>query len=149
MYSHEGRLRAVQLYIKLGKRVGLTIRQLCYPTKNALKSWHREYEQHIDLSAGYTRRTKYTQAQQERAVDHYLENGRCIAATIRVLGYPCRQLLVVWVQAWRPETRPRLVGRSRERSPKGEAIRSRRPVHAASQRAVRGGRNRCTPGNPV
>lgn len=36
MYSHEDRLRAVQLYIKLGKRVGLTIRQLGYPTKNAL-----------------------------------------------------------------------------------------------------------------
>ena len=41
MYSYEDRLRAVRLYIKLGKRVGLTIRQLGYPTKNALKSWHR------------------------------------------------------------------------------------------------------------
>jgi transposase-like protein len=28
MYSYEDRLRAVQLYIKLGKRIGLTIRQL-------------------------------------------------------------------------------------------------------------------------
>jgi len=37
MYSYEDRLRAVQLYIRLGKRVGLTIRQLGYPTKNALK----------------------------------------------------------------------------------------------------------------
>jgi len=45
MYSYEDRLRAVRLYIKLGKRVVLTIRQLGYPTKNALKSWHREYEQ--------------------------------------------------------------------------------------------------------
>ena len=43
MYSHEDRLRAVQLYIRLGQRVGLTIRQLGYPTKNSLKSWHREY----------------------------------------------------------------------------------------------------------
>jgi transposase-like protein len=49
MYSYDDRLRAVQLYIKLGKRVGLTIRQLGYPTKNALKSWHREYEQRQDL----------------------------------------------------------------------------------------------------
>lgn len=117
MYSHEDRLRAVQLYIKLGKRVGLTIRQLGYPTKNALKSWYREYEQHIDLPAGYTRQAKYTQAQRERAVHHYLENGRCIAATIRALGYPCRQLLTAWVQAWHPEGRPRVVGRSRQRSP--------------------------------
>ena len=34
MFSYEDRLRAVQLYIKLGKRIGLTIRQLGYPTKN-------------------------------------------------------------------------------------------------------------------
>ena len=41
MYSHEDRLRAVELYIRLGRRVGLTIRQLGYPTKNSLKNWHR------------------------------------------------------------------------------------------------------------
>ena len=44
MYSYQDRLRAVRLYIKLGKRIGLTIRQLGYPTKNALKTRHREYE---------------------------------------------------------------------------------------------------------
>lgn len=53
MYSYEDRLRAVRLYIKLGKRIGLTIRQLGYPTKNALKTWYREYEQRHDLAAGY------------------------------------------------------------------------------------------------
>ncbi len=35
MYSYEERLRAVQLYIKLGKRIGLTIRQLGYPLSDA------------------------------------------------------------------------------------------------------------------
>jgi transposase-like protein len=35
MYSYEDRIRAVRLYIKLGKRVAATIRQLGYPTKNA------------------------------------------------------------------------------------------------------------------
>ena len=54
MYSYEDRIRAVKLYIKLGKRTGATIRQLGYPTKNALKSWHREYEQGRDLPVGYT-----------------------------------------------------------------------------------------------
>ena len=62
MYSYEDRLRAVRLYIKLGKRIGLTIRQLGYPTKNALKSWHREYEQRLDLPAGYERQPRYTHA---------------------------------------------------------------------------------------
>ena len=117
MYSDEDRLRAVRLYIKLGKRVGMTIRQLGYPTKNALKTWLREYEQNRDVPVGYLRQAKYTQAQQEQAVTHYLENGRCISVTIRALGYPCRQLLGVWVQKGCPETRARIVGRSRERSP--------------------------------
>ena len=43
MYSYEDRLRAVKLYIKLGKRAGLTIRQLGYPTKNSLKDWYQAY----------------------------------------------------------------------------------------------------------
>ena len=45
MYSYEERIRAVKLYINLRKRTGPTIRQLCYPTKNELRSWHREYKQ--------------------------------------------------------------------------------------------------------
>ena len=36
MYSYEDRSRAVKLYLKLGMRTALTIRQLGYPTKNAL-----------------------------------------------------------------------------------------------------------------
>lgn len=48
-------MRAVQLYIKLGKRVGVTISQLGYPTKNALKDWYGEYERRHDLPAGYVR----------------------------------------------------------------------------------------------
>ena len=79
MFSYDDRLRAVQLYIKLGKRVGLTIRQLGYPTKNALKAWHRAYEQRDGLPEGYVRHPKYTQAQKDLAVDHFVSGGRCIA----------------------------------------------------------------------
>jgi putative transposase len=59
MFSYEDRLRAVQLHIKLGKRTGLTIRQLDYPTKNALMSWCRKFEGNQDLRAGYARRPRY------------------------------------------------------------------------------------------
>jgi putative transposase len=45
MYSYEDRIRAVELYIKLGKRVRPAIRQLGYPTKNSLKGWYNEYRQ--------------------------------------------------------------------------------------------------------
>ena len=112
MYSYEDRLRAVQLYIKLGKRVGLTIRQLGYPTKNALKTWCHEYEQRHDLAAGYARRLKFSQTQKERAVEHYLAHGRCIAAATRSLSYPSRSLLTAWLQELHPQERTRVVGRS-------------------------------------
>ena len=89
MYSYEDRIRAVTLYIKLGKRTGATIRQLGYPTKNSLKSWHEEYERRLDLSSGYVRsKPKYSQVQKEQAVKHYAEHGRCIASTVEALGYP-------------------------------------------------------------
>ena len=52
MYSYDDRIRAVKLYIKLGKRVRATIRQPGYPTKNSLKDWYREYEQSRDLQVG-------------------------------------------------------------------------------------------------
>jgi len=63
MYSYEDRVRAVRLYIKLGKRVGLTIRQLGYPTENALKGWYREYEERGDLPTGYARQPIYSQGE--------------------------------------------------------------------------------------
>ena len=39
MFSYEDRIRAVKLYIKLEKRLGATIRQMGYPTKNSLIGW--------------------------------------------------------------------------------------------------------------
>ena len=113
MYSYEDRIRAIELYIKLGKRVRATIRQLGYPTKNALKGWCREFEQRLDLPVGYAGRTpKYSQAQKEAAVEHYLTHDHCIAATMRALGYPGRGTLTAWVREALPETRKPVVGRA-------------------------------------
>ena len=53
MYKYDERLRAVELYLKLGKRIGATIRQLGYPTKNSLKSWHQEFIERGDLQVAY------------------------------------------------------------------------------------------------
>ena len=55
MYPYEERIRAVKLYIALGKRVATTTHRSGYPTENALKSWHREYERCLDLPRAYTR----------------------------------------------------------------------------------------------
>ena len=94
MYSYEDRIRAVELYIKLGKRVAQTIHQLGYPTKNTLKSWRPAYELGSGLPRAYVRaKPKYSQAQKTLAIEHYLAHGRCIALTIKALGYPGRDSL--------------------------------------------------------
>jgi transposase-like protein len=122
MYSYEDRVRAVELYIKLGKRVRATIRQLGYPTKNALKGWHREYERRLDLPKGYTRpKPKYSEEQKAAAVRHYLDHGRCIAATMKALGYPGRASLSAWIQELDPDSRVRVVGTT-DRTPRPPAL---------------------------
>ncbi|CAN5166392.1 hypothetical protein BH11PSE10_BH11PSE10_12280 [soil metagenome] len=120
MYSYDDRLRAVQPYIKLGKRLGLTIRQLGYPTKNALKTWYREYEQRLDLPAGYARQPRYSQAHKERAVELHRDHGQCIAATIKALGYPSRSLLSAWILELNPQARGPVVGRAQELTPEAK-----------------------------
>ena len=113
MYSYEDRMRAVKLYILLGERTAATIRQLGYPTKNSLKSWHEEYRRALDLPAGYVRsKPRYSQPQKNLAVEHYLGHGHCMAATIRALGYPCRDLLAAWIHELHPEFRKRVTGRA-------------------------------------
>ncbi|EMG51149.1 integrase catalytic subunit, partial [Ochrobactrum sp. CDB2] len=113
MYSYEDRMRAVALYIKLGKRPKATIRQLGYPSKNALKGWCREYEHHLELRLGFAPRApKFTQAQKEVAVEHYRTHGRCVSATMRALGYPGRATLTAWVREAFPEAQKSTVGRA-------------------------------------
>ena len=111
MYSYEDRIRAVELFIKLGMRVRPTIRQLGYPTKNSLKGWYREYQQRQDLPKSYAgREPKFSQAQKAAALEHYLTHDRCIAATMRALGYPGRGTLAKWIREAIPEARKAIVG---------------------------------------
>lgn len=72
--------------------------------------WYREYEQRLDLHAGYLgRKPKYSQAQKEAAVRHFVDHGRCASVTLRGLGYPRRQWLMRWILELDPESRRRVV----------------------------------------
>lgn len=123
MFSCEDRIRAVELYIKLDKRVRSTIRQLGYPTKNSLKGWYNEYQQKLDLPAGYAGRApKFSQAQKAAAIEHYLAHGRCIAATMRAMGYPCRETLTAWIREALPEASRPVVGSTVRRRYSGELM---------------------------
>lgn len=76
MYSYEDRIRAVRLYLELDRRLGVTLRTLGYPTKNALLAWVREYESRADLKPGYRReKRQYDESQKQIAVEHYLKHG--------------------------------------------------------------------------
>lgn len=110
MYSYDKRLRAVKLYLKYGRRIKATIRELGYPTKNSLKAWCDEFEEAGDVQAGYVRsKPKYSEEQKNAAIEHYVNHGRCFAFTRQVLGYPSRQKLSEWIGERYPETKKCIV----------------------------------------
>ena len=95
MYSYEQKKRAVELYIKFDKSGSAVLRELGYPDIKTLKAWYLEYLERGDLHVKH--RLVYTAEQRAVAVQYYKEHGRSLARTARALGYPCRQLLGVWV----------------------------------------------------
>lgn len=93
MYPFGERIRAVTLYIKLGGRLGATLRKLGYPTKNSLIRWYREYQRQQDLKMGYSRTpSKYSAEQKQPAVQHHLDHDQCIASTPQGIGIPLQGL---------------------------------------------------------
>ena len=113
MYSYADRVRAVELYIQLGKRLNATIRQLSYPTKNAVRGWYREYVENLDLRVqAVARAPKFSEARKQAALEHFRTHDRCISATLRELGYPGRGTLTARVREAFPEARTSMVGRS-------------------------------------
>ena len=88
MYSYEDRIRAVKLYIKYDFSAATVIRELGYPSRKALVGWYKEFQAKGDLKVVTERKPRYSEEQKQRAVNHYLEHGRCIRQTVRVLGYP-------------------------------------------------------------
>lgn len=113
MYTYEERLRAVDLYVKLGRRSRATIRELGYPTKNSLKNWYQEFLKRGGLQVVYVRsKQKYSAEQKNVAIEHYMNHGRCFSATLKALGYPGRGTLTEWVRERYPETRKCVVSKA-------------------------------------
>ena len=113
MYSYKDRLRAVELYIKLGKRPKAVIRQLGYPTKNSLMARHEVFQKRGDLHASYVpRKPKYSDEQKIVAIEHYINHGRSIAFTRKALGYPGLHAIKQWVYERYPEIKKCLVSKA-------------------------------------
>ncbi len=90
-YSRQQRDRAVDLYIRYECCAADAIHELGYPSKEALRMWYRERleEERTGVpSRRGKRQRRYSEEQKRTAVDHYLECGRRLSRTMRMLGYP-------------------------------------------------------------
>jgi putative transposase len=105
MHSYEERMKAVQLFIKYDLSVADTIRELGYPTRNTLIRWYNEYLEKGDLHEKFQKKPRFTQEEKRKAVDYYLEHGRCVRRTVRKLGYPSRTTLTQWIDELAPGER--------------------------------------------
>ncbi len=113
MYSREDKLKAVELFIKYDFSPQSVINELGYPCRASLHSWYQEYlDNGNDLpEEGHHRR--YTEEQKRTVVDHFFEHGRCLARTIRAIGYPSRELLAAWIDELEPGLRPKRLSTKR------------------------------------
>lgn len=126
MFSYEDRVRAVELYFKLGERSAATRRKLGYPAKGTLANWIGEFERHGRLRDRYPPRgPKYSEEQKAAAIEHYIDHGQCFSVTLKALGYPGRGMLTDWVYERHPEFKRVSVGKV-----------SRRPRPLATKQAA-------------
>ena len=105
MFSYDKRIKAVKRLIKNGMSYSVTARELGYPNRRTLELWYKEYKINGDLKQDFTKPEKYSEADKERAVDHYLKHGQNISYTTRCLGYPSRPLLREWIIAKVPSSK--------------------------------------------
>ncbi|WP_258184605.1 MULTISPECIES: IS3 family transposase [unclassified Bifidobacterium] len=107
-YTSEQRRRAVELYVRYGCCAADVIRELGYPSRDALRMWYRDWleEQETGVPSGRGERyARYTLGQRRAAVDHYLTHGRRVSRTIRQLGYPSKEVLASWIDELAPGER--------------------------------------------
>ncbi|MCO7175766.1 IS3 family transposase [Sporolactobacillus kofuensis] len=97
MYSNADKLKAVQLFHQYDRAWATVLRELGYPSRSALKLWVKQYA--VDSHAFDERsRGKFSAKQHKTAVDYYFDHGHSSSRTVRILGYPSRSLLDIWVR---------------------------------------------------
>lgn len=106
MYTLEQRERAVELYVRYGRKATATMRELGYPkSRQQLRARHREWEERGGALEGRSTQ-RHADAQERAAVDRCLEHGRCGAYARRGLGYPKgREKLADWMDGPAPGQR--------------------------------------------
>ena len=103
MYSYEEKIKAVKLLIKYDKCYAQVMRELGYLDRKSLTAWYKQYLSNGDLIKECERKAKFSEEEKYRAVNHYLEHGKCVRRTTRILGYPSRPTLDKWILELAPE----------------------------------------------
>jgi putative transposase len=103
MFSCQERIKAVNLLIQYDNSYSTVIRELGYPSKEALWKWYKEYSQNGDLHQGFNKQSKFTDEEKQIAVDYYIEHGKCVSRTVKKLGYPSRPILDKWIKELAPD----------------------------------------------
>ena len=102
-YTREQRQRAVELYVKYECCAADVIRELGYPSREALRMWHRDWldEQGTGVSSQRGERyARYTEEQKRAAVDHYLTHGRRASRTMCFASMFVRQVRQCFSVVW-------------------------------------------------
>ncbi len=103
MFSYEERIKAVKLLIQYDLSYSTVIRELGYPSRESLWNWYNEYSQNGELHQDFIKHPKFTEEEKQRAVNYYLEHGKCVSRTVKKLGYPSRPMLNKWILDLAPE----------------------------------------------
>lgn len=90
MFTEAEKIRAIELYFKYGKKLAPVVLELGYPSKRNLRRWIRLWKASGGATEVIRRKPRYSDAQKQTAVEHYLNHSCCLAFTSRTLGYPCR-----------------------------------------------------------
>lgn len=97
MYSRKEKLKAVELLVKYDMSPASAIRDLGYPCRATLCSWHREHLANGCDTPSTSAHSRHAEEQKRIAVDRFLGHGRRLACTTRALEYPSRELLAAWI----------------------------------------------------
>ena len=102
MFSYEERIKAIHLLLQYDMSYAAVIRGLGYPSRRALADWYGEYIENGDLHKDFIKKSKFSDKERQKAVNYYLEHGKCVSRTVKALGYPSRPMLDKWINEMLP-----------------------------------------------
>lgn len=103
MFSYEERIKAIHLLLQYDMSYAAVIRELGYPSRRALVDWYEEYIENGGLHKDFIKKSKFSDEERQKAVNYYLEHGKCVSRTVKALGYPSRPMLDKWISEMVPE----------------------------------------------